>query len=48
MWPLLNSAGRCSAMADHAGSLARPSFVRRKRTYISCSSSEVGATHHSM
>ena len=48
MWPLLNSAARCSAMAVHTGSEAYPSLVRRKLTYISCSSSEVGATHQSM
>ena len=27
MWPLLNSAGRCSAITDQTGSLARPSRV---------------------
>jgi len=48
MWLLLNSAGRCSAIALHTGSDARPSLVRRKLTYISCSSSLVGATHQSM
>ena len=30
----LNSAGRCNAITDHTGSLARPSAVRRKRVYI--------------
>ncbi len=48
MWLLLNSAGRCSAMADQTGSLARPRPVRRNRAYISCRSSAVGAIHQNM
>ncbi len=47
-WPLLNSAGRCSAITDQTGSLARPSPVRRNRAYISCRSSEDGAIHQNM
>ena len=48
MWLLLNSAGRCSAIANQTGSDACPSLVRRKLTYISWSSSAVGATHQIM
>ncbi len=48
MWPLLNSAGRCSAITDQTGSLARPSRVRRNRAYISCRSSADGAIHQNM
>ena len=45
MWLLLNSAGRCSAIADQTGSSRRPSAVRRKRLYASCSASAVEACH---
>ncbi|CAM5695052.1 hypothetical protein SBADM41S_10910 [Streptomyces badius] len=45
MCALLNSAGRCSAMFDQTGSSARPSFVRLKRLYASCSWSAVSARH---
>lgn len=44
----LNSAGRCSAMFDHTGVSARPSFVRRNRLYASWSWSLVSACHQIM
>ena len=43
MWPLLNSAGRCSATCDQTGVAgAGPSAVRRSAWYASCSASDVG------
>jgi hypothetical protein len=42
-WLLLNSAGRCSAEADHTGVDARPSAVRRSAEYVACSDSMSGA-----
>ena len=47
-WPLLNSAGRCSASWDQTGLRCEPRSERRSAWYASCRVSEVGACHQTI